>query len=243
MQPASRQAPDSNSSAQAGTEDDTGVHPVASWSPQGTVWSTPAWNDTALAPRRFGITASVGLGLLALLAFIGAVSRGVGPSCTTGSDCNRLGVVAAEGAAQVAQTPERAARLYQRACDLGDAAGCNNLGLAFQSAPGVPERYARAFRAFELACSRGLAEGCSNQAVLYEQGRGAPRNLGDALRLYTQACRHGSSLGCSNLGALYAKGRGVAKDRDTALFLFAEACNAGNAIGCSNLIQIQAREP
>jgi hypothetical protein len=193
-------------------------------------------------------------------------------SCSDGADCNRLGVLSSVGASDApkagapeAVVPEAvareavareavprqstgqdfaaAARLFQRACDLGNAAGCNNLGLAFERGQGVPQDYERAFTLFEQACGGGFAEGCNNQGALYEHGQGVAVNLGDAQRLYARACNHGSALGCSNLGVLYAEGRGVVADPAQAVQLFTEACNAGSSVGCNNLLEAQHRAP
>jgi len=202
-------------------------------------WSNAApWDDPSVRSRRLGILAGVGLGFLALFAVaVGlALHLDSNLSCASGDACSQLGVRYAQGAGGVSKDEARAARLFQRACELGDAGGCNNLGLAFQSGQGVPQDYERAMDWFERACSGGFAEGCNNQGALYEHGQGAPVNLGDAQRLYTQACRHGSGLGCSNLGVLYAQGRGVAPNPAEAARLFREACNAGSSVGCNNLL-------
>jgi hypothetical protein len=241
MHPAQNQVPVSGKSSSASN----GAVPAESWSPaEGTAWSQAApWNDTALGPRRLGIIAGVGFGLATLVALAGLMSHSFGRpelACHTGADCNRAALAAARGVDGQTPDPAQAARLYQRACDLGDGAACNNLGLAFQSGRGLPRDDARAFSLFELGCSRGAAEGCNNQGAMYEHGSGASANLGDALRLYTQACRRGSALGCSNLGVLYAEGRGVATDQPEALRLFEQACNAGSSVGCNNLAQSHA---
>jgi hypothetical protein len=203
-------------------------------------WSHAApWDDPTVRSRRLGIMAGVGLSFLALFALMGGLARHFGNSglsCTTGDACTELGVSYAQGAGGVGKDDALAARLFQRACDLGDASGCNYLGLAFQSGQGVPQDYERAMDWFGRACSGGFAEGCNNEGALYEHGQGVPENLGDAQRLYTQACRHGSGLGCSNLGALYAQGRGVAPNPAEAARLFREACNAGSSVGCNNLL-------
>ncbi|HVZ31751.1 MAG TPA: tetratricopeptide repeat protein [Polyangiaceae bacterium] len=245
MQPLWNQGSGNSTGSRSLTQ--SGVHEVE-WSPlEGGAWSQSSpWRDTSLAPRRRSIIAGVGLGLLSILAFAGALSRSVSHpelACNKGAECNRLGVAAAQGAQGARQDPALAVQLYQRACDLGDGSGCNNLGLAFQSGRGVRQDDARALDSFELGCSRDSAEACSNQGAMYEQGRGVAVNLGDATRLYTQACRHGSALGCSNLGVLYAEGRGVAQDRAEALRLFTESCDAGSSIGCNNLAQAHLTAP
>jgi hypothetical protein len=244
MHPAKNQVPVSGKSSSTASTAGSGRVPAESSSPaDGTVWTKAApWNDTSLGPRRLGIIAGVGLGLAALVALAGALSHTFGRAqlaCHTGADCNRAALAVAQGVGGRAPDAVQAARLYQRGCDLGDGAACNNLGLAFQLGRGVPRDDAQAFSFFELGCSRGAAEGCNNQGAMYEHGSGVQANLGDALRLYTQACRRGSALGCSNLGVLYAEGRGVAADQSEALHLFQEACNAGSSVGCNNLAQSQ----
>ncbi len=204
-------------------------------------WSQNAhWNDTSAAPERRWIMAAGGLGFLACLALGAAGVRALSVRspesvCTTGVECNTLGIGRAQLANASAEDLRVAARLFQRACERGHAPACNNLGLAYESAQGVPQDFGRALTFFERACSGGFAEGCSNQGALHEHGLGVPVNLGDAQRLYTYACRRGSALGCSNLGVLYAQGRSVQPNEGTASRLFAEACRAGSELGCSNL--------
>jgi len=218
-------------------------------------WSEAApWNDTSLKSRRLSILAGISLGFLAVLAVGGALLRqgASALNCSDGAECNRLGVLSSRGASAApeaaaaegtAQDLPGAARLFQRACDLGNAAGCNNLGLAFERGQGVPQDYERAFTLFEQACGGGFAEGCNNQGALYEHGQGVAVNLGDAQRLYAQACNHGAALGCSNLGVLYAEGRGVVADPAQAVQLFSDACSAGSSVGCNNLVEAQHRLP
>jgi uncharacterized protein len=203
-------------------------------------WSHAApWNDTSVTSRRLGILAGVALSLVGVLAVAAGLARhfgGPAATCATGAECAQLGAQYANGTDGLVENDALAARLFQRSCDLGDAAGCNNLGLAFESGDGVTQDYQLAMDYFSRACSGGVAEGCNNQGALYEHGRGVGVNLGDAQRLYTQACRHGSGLGCSNLGVLYAQGRGVPADAALAASLFREACSAGSSVGCNNVI-------
>jgi TPR repeat protein len=210
-----------------------------------SAWSQtrPYADESNSISRGFGMGAGIGLGILACLTLVGAtlstLSRdSLAQACQTASECNALGARFSDETESGPNDPELAARLFQRACDLGSAAGCNNLGLAYKRAQGVPQDYSLAMTSFERACSGGFVEGCSNQGALYEHGLGVPINLGDAQRLYQQACRRGSALGCSNLGVLYAEGRGVTENDQTAARLFGDACSAGSAIGCSNLFEL-----
>jgi TPR repeat protein len=212
---------------------------VAAEGPEGPIvgtWSNAApWNDPSVTSRRLSIMAGVGLGFLAIFAVVGVLARNTA-TCDGGAECTQLGERYTAGSDGVTKDEALGARLFQRACDLGDASGCNKLGLAFESGDGVPQDYERAMDLFGRACSGGFAEGCNNQGALYEHGLGVPENLGDAQRLYSQACRHGSGLGCSNLGVLYAQGRGVPMNREQAAQLFREACSLGSSVGCNNVV-------
>lgn len=208
---------------------------------QGEGWSTAGeaalvWHDDERTGRRWIIAAS-GLGVLACLVVAAAAARSLSPPlpCATAKECNELGAHHAQAPDAQPEDLALAARLFQRGCEQGHAAACNNLGLAYQRAEGVPQDHTRAMTFFERACSGGFAEGCSNKGALYEHGLGVAANVGDAQRLYSQACRRGSALGCSNLGVLFKEGRGVTPDSEAASRLFAEACTAGSPVGCSNL--------
>lgn len=207
-----------------------------------------AWKEAAAASERWWLMVGAGLGILGCLALGAAGLRALsGPSpetlCSDAVSCNAAGVGYMEASDASGDDLALAARLFQRSCDLGHGPACNNLGLAYDGARGVPQDHERAMLAFERACSLGFAEGCSNQGTLYEHGRGVSTNLGDAQRLYNLACRRGSALGCSNLGVLYAKGLGVIEDETVAARLFAGACTAGSDVGCTNLLASEQRGP
>ena len=74
MQPLWNQGSGNSTGSRSLTQ--SGVHEVE-WSPlEGGAWSQSSpWRDTSLEPRRRTIIAGVGLGLLSILAFAGALSR------------------------------------------------------------------------------------------------------------------------------------------------------------------------
>ena len=67
---------------------------------------------------------------------------------------------------------QKAAELYQKACDSGVAGGCYNLGLLYDEGQGVNQDYQKAAQLFQKACDGGGALGCSNLGVLYVNGQG-----------------------------------------------------------------------
>jgi TPR repeat protein len=57
--------------------------------------------------------------------------------------------------AAVAAQRARAARLFERGCDLGSVAGCGNLGYVFKDGLGVPRDTVRAIGLLTRACDAG----------------------------------------------------------------------------------------
>ena len=56
----------------------------------------------------------------------------------------------------------RAAGFYRVACERGYAAGCSNLGVAYEHGWGVRRDVTRAVALYRQACDAGEALGCSN---------------------------------------------------------------------------------
>jgi hypothetical protein len=129
------------------------------------------------------------------------------------------------------------------ACQAGNGAACNDLGVSYERGYGTAPRWGKALEQFERACRAGSPDGCNNQGAMLERGGNGARDLERARELYQHACEKGSALGCSNLGALYAKGKGVPRDEADARWLFERACQKGCATGCNNLIALYEPRP
>jgi TPR repeat protein len=145
----------------------------------------------------------------------------------------------------VAKDETRAVAFYQRACDGGDARGCNNLGVMYMDGRGVAKDEVRAVTLFQGACDHDEAAGCSALGVAYMDGRGVKKDEARAVTLYQQGCDGGNADGCTGLGMMYADGRGVAKDEAHAVTLYQKGCDGGEAAGCSELawLLVTAAQP
>lgn len=64
----------------------------------------------------------------------------------------------------------KAAILFQKACDGGNALGCNNLGFMYANGQGVKQDYARAKQLYGKACDLKLELGCENYKKIISQG-------------------------------------------------------------------------
>ncbi|NUO47487.1 MAG: sel1 repeat family protein [Polyangiaceae bacterium] len=149
--------------------------------------------------------------------------------------------------------PERlgAPEHLKKACDLGNAGACSDLGWAYSTGFGtLGEDRSRAGELYQKACDMKHALGCANRARL---ARGI--NDGLAAELFAKACTmkldaacdelagtvreaeaacKKSDKSCSNWGYLLDQGLGIKADRKKALAAYDRACNAGNRVGCYN---------
>ena len=65
---------------------------------------------------------------------------------------------------------QKAAELYQKACDGGDAGGCFGLGFLYEYGQGVKQNFSTAKQYYGKACDLGLQLECDNYRMLNEKG-------------------------------------------------------------------------
>jgi TPR repeat protein len=129
-----------------------------------------------------------------------------------------------------------AAKAYERGCDLGESAACNNLGDALAYGDGIPRDVERAAALFERACHLGCPLGCSALGYMTEHGLGAQRDKARARALYRDACAAFEPYGCLHSEMLAAVESGGPQDAARALAQWARACEQGrDARACAFL--------
>ena len=112
-----------------------------------------------------------------------------------------------------------AAKIWQKACESGEARGCVRLGFLYQSGRGVKQDDAKAAKFYEKTCDTGDLAGCDSLASFYQ-------NSGEhakAAIIFEQACEKGFGLSCYNLAQIYEAGTRVAPDESKALDLYVKA--------------------
>ena len=67
---------------------------------------------------------------------------------------------------------QKAAQLYQKACDSGEAGGCFGLGLLYQSGQGVRQDYQKAAQVINNTSLRAAPIGCCLFGNYYKNGQG-----------------------------------------------------------------------
>jgi TPR repeat protein len=154
-------------------------------------------------------------------------------SCDLGSGagCTHLAFLYATGSGSlIGKDDRRAASLYVKGCDLGDALGCYNAGLMSNDGRGLPRDHSRAAARYAEACEMGSSAACTNLGFLYENGRGVGRDRARAFALYRRGCEGASCQpsnlnGCVNVGRGYRDGIGVEKNAAKAAAVFQDVCN------------------
>ena len=101
---------------------------------------------------------------------------------------------------------QKAAQLYQKACDSGEAFGCTSLGFLYENGQGVRQNYQKAAELYQKACDSGNAGGCFKLGYLYKNGQGVRQNFSTAKQYYGKACDLGLQLGCDDYRRLNEKG-------------------------------------
>ncbi|MGA2672528.1 MAG: tetratricopeptide repeat protein, partial [Terracidiphilus sp.] len=122
---------------------------------------------------------------------------------------------------------DEAKPLFQNACDGGEMAACNNLGLLYEFGLGVTQDFAQARALYRKACDGGQISACTSLGTFFYSGQGVLQDYAQAHALFQRACDAGDTGGCSNLGTLYTNGQGVAQDYAQARILYKKACDGG----------------
>ena len=127
-----------------------------------------------------------------------------------------LGSCYDDGELSLVPSHKKAARLYQRAVELGDVMAMNNVGSAYEHGRGVKLDKKKAFKHFQMAADRGCATAQYNVGYCYADGDGVIQDYAEAFRFFKLAANQGFTEAEFNLGCMYEDGDVVARDSDTA---------------------------
>jgi len=98
----------------------------------------------------------------------------------------------------------RGVAFFKKACDTGNALGCEALGTAYYlGIGGLGKEPKRAEDLFDRSCKSGFPEACSDLARCYESGTCATLDVSKAHELFEKACAMGSLYACKRLKDLH----------------------------------------
>ncbi|GBC21969.2 kinase-like domain-containing protein [Rhizophagus irregularis DAOM 181602=DAOM 197198] len=129
----------------------------------------------------------------------------------------------------------KAFELYQKAADLGNPFGINDLGYCYKNGIGTDIDKKKAFELYQKLAELGNSMGIYNLGDCYEEGIGTDVDKKKAFELYQKAADLGNSFGINNLGHFYEKGIGTDIDKKKAFELYQKPADLGNSLGINNL--------
>ena len=91
----------------------------------------------------------------------------------------------------------KAAAMYRRACDGGEASACNRLGAMTWGGRGVPADPEAAYALYVRACDGGDGAGCFSAAICHRTGSCAPRDEAAQKRLMARGCELKDARACA----------------------------------------------
>jgi hypothetical protein len=130
---------------------------------------------------------------------------------------------------------DRAAKLFEKACDGGDLNGCAFLGTAYMEGRGKTQDKAKGLGLFRTWCDKGSDYACDRLAFAHVSGDGVPRDPAKAANLYDKACQGGFLYACVQRADMLKHGWGGEKDEAKAAQMYETACSNGEGYGCATI--------
>jgi hypothetical protein len=152
----------------------------------------------------------------------------------------QLGLKYANGNPGLVPSQKKAARLYQRAADLGDVMAMYNIGVSFTKGEGVKIDKKKAVKYYRMATDQGNARAQCNLGICFYKGDGVPQDYVEAFQYFRLAADQGYTEAEHNLGVMYEDGEGTAKNAAEAARWYKRAAAKGDEDAKSALARIKA---
>lgn len=155
-----------------------------------------------------------------------------------------LGVMHAEGQANLPRSPATAAKWFKQAagtCEQGNDISQYNLGVLYYFGWGVEQSYDLAAKWFTCAATKGNVHAQFNLGIMYYHGQGVSRDYQEAAKCLTYAAQRRLACAQSSIGTLYYHGTGVEQDESTAVRWWEHAARQGWARAKNHLGLIYAK--
>jgi len=138
----------------------------------------------------------------------------------------------------IAKDTAAASALLSRACESGNSAHCDRLGVAYQKGEIGPKDPQKALEAFDKACRLGGLHSCTTAGQMLRTGDGVKADAAKAKDFFEHGCPEKiGSDSCVVLGEMYEKGDGVGADKSKAVDLYFRGCFSGGCTRASALVQ------
>ena len=152
-----------------------------------------------------------------------------------------LGSCYIDGTLGLVPSFKKAARMYQRAADLGDVRSMFKVGVHYFHGRGIKLDTKKTVKYCRMAADRGHAGAQFLLGICLKYGHGATKDHIEAFRFYKLAAEQGHTPAENGIGNLYATGNVVARDFDKAIFWFERAAAKGEESAIRDLANLRAR--
>jgi len=130
---------------------------------------------------------------------------------------------------------QRAAVLYQRACEDGVQSGCSNLATLNFLGRGVFKDLQRAVSMFEKACEGGEPSACTNLGIIRAGTSFGLRHGVRGVTTFKLTCEAQFQVGCAGWGMLIKVPPDLPPGPTVAVALSKKGCDGGDLVACVNL--------
>ena len=148
--------------------------------------------------------------------------------------CAALGDMYWEGHASTPVSLPKGAKMYRKACELGEGRACNQWAFALAYGHGVTRDDARAVTIWRRGCELDHGLSCTTYGGRVWLGRGVERDYALAGEIFGKACRLKDPAGCTKLGVWHGEQGHDADARDA----WQKGCALGDVEGCDRLVEI-----
>jgi TPR repeat protein/serine/threonine protein kinase len=122
----------------------------------------------------------------------------------------------------------KAADLYRKAAETGDAAGEFHLASMYRDGDGMQQDLVKAAEWFTKSAQQNYADAENELGAMYQRGQVESQDDSQAIRWYRKSAEQGNSAGEYNLAWMYDNGRGVPKDPAIAANWYRKAADQNN---------------
>ena len=100
----------------------------------------------------------------------------------------------------------KAAKSWEKSCNLGHTESCTALGQLYTEDKVVKPNYAKAAKFLEKTCNDDYTNGCTRLARLYiEGGHGVKEDFGKGLQILKKSCEKGDKKSCRLIDEIVEK--------------------------------------
>lgn len=157
--------------------------------------------------------------------------------------CHTLGILYAAGDG-VSDDDKKAAQLYHKACELGDAEACVDYAGRVRKGWAIKRDTARGLELIKQTCASNKSpRACWLEGIYHRDGSATPKDIPKALTLFVKSCNDGSAAGCREGARLLSESPKLSEQKADDLYqraakLYRASCERNHGRSCGALADL-----